>query len=171
MHRGVELGAPFSLERRMNVANVYDFRHGRSIKNVNPQAVGEELERIRSEKGELTPANVFEAGQNENSPLHPAFEWDVEAAALQHNLQQARRLITSIRILNSPTAKPTVAWVSVRTPAKGRSYMPTIEAMSDEEMKYRVLNEIREALEAIERRYAHFANVADVIAAAKKAVG
>lgn len=149
---------------------VYDFRHGRSIKNVNPQEVGEELERLRA-AGPLTPAAVLEAATAEDSPLHPAFEWDDTAAALQHRLAQARRLIVSVRVLNSPTAKPTVAFVSVRTPDKGRQYVPTVEAMSDDEIRVRVLVEIRQALESIERRYAHFKEVGELLDRLKSQVG
>jgi len=153
------------------VANVYDFQSGRSIRNVNPQQAGEELDRLRADKGTLTPAIVLEAASEPDSPLHAAFEWDDSAAAQQHRLQQARRLITSIRVLNSPTAKPTVAFVSVKTPSKGREYIPVMEAMSTEELKARVLSEARQAIEALERRYAHFEGIADMLASLKQKVG
>lgn len=153
------------------MANVFDFRPGRTLKNVNPQEVGEELERIRQEKGTLVAADVLDAASDPGSPLHNAFEWDDTAAARQHRLNQARRLIVSIRVLNSPTARPTVAYVSVKTPDKGRSYVPTIEAMSDEELQVRVLAEVRQAIEAIERRYASFTEIADLLQNIRKKVG
>ncbi len=153
------------------MSNKYDFRSGRSIKNVNPQAVGEELEKLRSEHGQLTPAVVVDAAKDPESPLHAAFEWDTEAAAQQYLLQQARRLIVSIRILNAPTAKPTIAYVSVKVPEVGRSYVPTVEAMTDENLRVRVLTEIRTFLESIERRYAHFAEVATLLAPLRSSVG
>ena len=153
------------------MANVYDFRSGRSIKNINPQAVGEELERIRVDKGKLTADLVLEDAKNEDSPLHAAFEWDNDAAAHQHRLNQARRLIVSIRIINSPIQTSVPAFVSVRTPDRGRDYMPTIEAMNDEQLRARVLLEIKQFAEALQRRYAHFSEVADIIAGLKKQVG
>lgn len=153
------------------MANVYDFRSGRSIKGCNPQAVGEELERLRIEKGALKPVDVLEAASSPESPLHHAFEWDDSAAAQQHRLNQARRLIVSIRILNSPTAKPTTAYVSVRTPGQGRSYVPTTEAMSDEDIAARVLDEIRQFIESMERRYAHFEQARAVLAGFKQKAG
>lgn len=148
--------------------NVYDFRSGRSIKNCDPQEVGEELERLRVENGKLTPADVLERAKDEASVLHNAFEWDDSAAANKHRLTQARRLIVSIRILNSPTAKPTVAYVSVRTPDRGRSYEPTLEAMSDERLRARVLAEVRQFIESMERRYAHFEQVGNLLDGLKK---
>lgn len=151
--------------------NVFDFRPGRSIKNVSPQAVGAELERIRATKGTLIPADVLEAAKAEDSPLHNAFEWDDTAAAHQHRLNQARRLIVSIRILNSPVGKPTTAFVSVKTPSKGREYVPTVEAMTDDELRERVLAEVRTFIESLERRYAHFQEVSDLLGGLKKAAG
>lgn len=155
-------------EATIMAGNVYDFRSGRSIKNVNAQAVGEELDRIRKDKGVLTPAEVLDAAADPASPLHAAFEWDDHAAAQQHRLNQARRLIVSIRVINAPTAKPMVAFVSVKTPDKGRNYVPSAEAMSDDEMKARVLNEIRTFIESMERRYAHFAEVGELLERLKK---
>ncbi len=145
------------------MASVYDFRPGRSIKGVNPQAVGQELERIRAERGKLVPEDVLEVATDPASPLHGAFEWDDSEAARLHRLAEARKLIVSIRVLNPPTGKPMVAYLSVKTPDVGRTYMPTVEAMNDEELLVRVLVEVRQALEAIERRYAHFAEVADLL--------
>lgn len=151
--------------------NVYDFRPGRSLKNVNPQEIGEELDRIRADKGKLVPADVLEAAIDENSPLHHAFEWDDSAAAKQHRLNQARRLITSIRVLNSPTGRPETAYVSVKTPDRGRSFEPITEALSNEELKARVLMEVKNFIEAQQRRYSHFVEVAAALEALKKQVG
>ncbi len=151
------------------MANVYDFRSGRSIKNVNPQEVGETLESIRRDKGTLVAADVLDAAADPDSPLHAAFEWDDSAAAREHRLQQARRLITSVRIINSPTGPATPAYVSVRTPDKGRSYTPTLETMSDDDLRARVLAEARQAIESLERRYASYAGIADLLDRLKKA--
>ncbi len=117
--------------------NVYDFRPGRSLKNVNPQSVGDELERLRSEKGTLTAADVLEAAEEETSPLHAAFEWDESEAARLYRLTQARRLIVSVRIINGPVPSQSkvAAFVSVRTPDKGRNYLPAAEALTSEELK------------------------------------
>lgn len=148
---------------------VYDFRPGRAIKGANPQAVGEELNRIRTARGKLIAADVLEEAADPASPLHAGFEWDDSIAAADYRLQQARKLIVSIRVLNSPTAKPMVAFVSVRTPGDGRSYQPTAEAMGDEQMKERVLDEIRTFIESMERRWSHFNEVGAVLARLKTA--
>lgn len=149
---------------------VFAFRQGRAVRGVSPQAAGEELERIRREKGTLVPADVVEEAAAAGSPLHPAFEWDDSAAAHEYRLAQARRLITSVRVVDSPVRAP-VAYVSVRTAAKGREYLPVAEALSDEQVRARVLDEARAFIESLERRYSAFVQASDVLAGLRKAVG
>lgn len=141
---------------------VFAYRQGRSIKNCDPQLIGEELDRMHTEHGEVTPDKVLEEAQDQNSPLHPAFEWDDTEAARQHRLSQARRLITSVRILSSPIQTPVQYMLSVRTP-QGRSYQPTIDVLSDEQLRARVMMEVEEAIERIKRKYANFKEVADLL--------
>ena len=150
--------------------NVYNFRPGHSLKNIDPQAAGLELERIRSTQGKLTADNVLDAAKDVESPLHEAFEWDDTEAARQHRLAQARRLIVSVRVINSPMQTNVPAFVSVRTPKEGRQYIPTVEAMNDEQLRARVLSEIRQFIEGIERRYAHFQEVSDIVAGLRQQV-
>jgi hypothetical protein len=55
-----------------------------------------ELEAANS--GSLTADAVVADARKEDSPLHAYFNWDVEQAAYQHWLDQARALITSVRV-------------------------------------------------------------------------
>lgn len=55
----------------------------------------EELERAGG--GRLTPQAVVNDAQDADSPLHDQFNWDVNEAALQHWLDQARQLIVSVK--------------------------------------------------------------------------
>lgn len=153
------------------MSNVYAFRSGRSLKNVNPQAVGMELERIRQEKGQLQAADVLEEAHNPESPLHEAFEWDDSLAAAEHRLGQARRLIVSIRVLNGPTQRPVPCYVSVRSPEVGRSYMPVAEVLSDDQLRARLLDDVRVAIETLERKYSAFVGVADLLNNLRRSVG
>lgn len=53
----------------------------------------------RDGNGKLTPEAVVEAAKDADSPLHDQFTWDVEAAAHEHWLDQARALIVSVRYI------------------------------------------------------------------------
>lgn len=153
------------------MANVYDFRSGFSIRGCNPQLVGQELERIRAEKGKLTAQEVVEEAKFPDNPLHNAFDWDDAIAAQKHRLNQARKLIVSVRVINGTVQTPIPAFVSIRSPDIGRNYVPTVEALNDEELRARVLAEVRQFFEGIQRRYAHFSEAAQLIDQLKKSVG
>lgn len=151
--------------------NHYSYRSGRSITNVQAQEIGEVLERLRAQHGKLTPEIVLDEAANPESPLHAAFEWDDVKAAHERRIDMARRVITSIKVINPPTGKPIVAFVSVKAAEVGRTYMPTIEALSDETIRYRVLDELHSFLEALRRRYAGFDEACRIIDGIKKHVG
>ena len=50
-------------------------------------------------RGRLTPESVVEAARDASSPLHEHFNWNNESAAHSHRIEQARRLIRSIRVV------------------------------------------------------------------------
>jgi hypothetical protein len=76
-----------------------------------------------------------------------------------------------VRIINGPYRAPVPAFVSVRTPEQGRGYVPTVEALNDEELRARVLTEIAQFVESMQRRYGHFREAAEVLANLRKSVG
>lgn len=61
--------------------------------------VEHELQTIYNEHGELLPETVLEAARPASSPLHAYFEWDDARAAHEHRLDQARRLIRSVKVV------------------------------------------------------------------------
>jgi hypothetical protein len=63
----------------------------------NQEAARAVLARLE-EEGRLTVEAVIAEAQDPASPLHDAFEWDVEAAAQRHWEAQARKLIRSFKI-------------------------------------------------------------------------
>ena len=150
--------------------SVFQFRPGRSIKGLNPQKVGEELELIRQQNnGIITAEIVLENAKDESSPLNQAFTWDDSEAAHAHRLNEARKLIISIQVFSPIVAKPVPTFVNVRTPDRGRGYTSTIETMSDNDLRQRVLLEIQQALESIQRKYASFAEIGEILSRVKQA--
>lgn len=53
---------------------------------------------LESKTGRLTPDAVVAHAAQEDSPLHEHFEWDDSKAAHAHRLDQARSLITSVKV-------------------------------------------------------------------------
>lgn len=78
--------------------------------------VARELTRIEKEKGCIKPEIVVQEAQSKTSALHNFFEWDDSAAAAQHRLWQARKLIQSVSvvIVGETDATPIRAFVNLR---------------------------------------------------------
>lgn len=67
--------------------------------NVSAQRVGEELELIERQNGEITPQAVVDKARPEDSVMHKCFEWDNEKAAEKYRLSQAGTLIRCIVVV------------------------------------------------------------------------
>jgi hypothetical protein len=61
------------------------------------RAIQKRLEELEQD-GRLTPDDVVNEARNPDSPLHDQFEWDLERAAMNTWIRQARELITSVKV-------------------------------------------------------------------------
>lgn len=133
------------------------------------QAVYKVLTDLYNEHGELTAEHVVAEAEDEDSPLHAHFQWDDELAAHAHRLKQARDLIGSVEIKRVKDDRADKngrinAFVNVtRTVSdedgnevSSRTYVPTIEAMSDEELSEQVIKKAWFELCAWQRRFGNF---------------
>lgn len=149
---------------------VYQWKSQMAFASVDPQAVGERLERIRLDKsGELTPEFVLEDAREAKSPLHGCFEWDDGLAAERYRLTQAGDVIRSITVVVSapnpetPSTR-TRAFVNVETEA-GRHYTSIAHAMSDADLRKQVLHRAFQELQSWRSRYTEYQELAAVFGA------
>lgn len=63
------------------------------------EAVRSAIVELENELGRLTPDDVITEAQKLDSPLHGRFEWDDEKASHSWRLEQARRLIRSVKVV------------------------------------------------------------------------
>lgn len=102
------------------------------------------LNRLSDELGgAISPRDVVDAAQNDQSPLHPYFEWDNKRAADNWRLDQARRLLrVRIQYQELPSnERVVVPLFSSAMPNRGegnRSYMRTVMMLSDAQMSDRL---------------------------------
>ena len=75
-------------------------------KEITPEVVGQELQRIHEEEGTLRPQAVVNAARPEDAPLHPAFEWNDLIAGEQYRNIQARSLIKTVQIESNEDSQP-----------------------------------------------------------------
>lgn len=80
---------------------------------LDPQAAGDELERIREAHGHLTPEIAVGEAERKRSPIHRAFTWDDGEAAHEYRKSEARNLFRSIVIVHEG-GEPEPAYVAVR---------------------------------------------------------
>lgn len=149
---------------------IYGWARGRACADLDPQVIGEELERIRGSAGGLTPAIVLDAARRKRSPLHGAFEWDDGTAAESWRMWQARHLVTSVIIerVGKKEAPPVRAFVSVAT-GSGRQYVPTVDARNDPFLRKQILDRALSEALAWRQRYQDLAEFSGVVSAIEEA--
>ena len=74
----------------------YKVRNTTGLHKFDVQTVGPALDALRKRDGGLTPKTVVDEAAPDESPLHPPFEWDDEAAAERYRIWQARVLIRNV---------------------------------------------------------------------------
>jgi|WetSurMetagenome_2_1015567.scaffolds.fasta_scaffold206546_1 hypothetical protein len=148
----------------------YTWRAASRFTKLDPQSVGEELERIRASHGvHVTAEQIVEAAGDPLNPLHEAFPWDDAQAAHEHRLEVARSLLRSVRIvIITPERKEIVVPLFVSTPrdqSNGRHYTTTEYAMGDPELRAHVLRQAFSEFAALRRKYAELSELAIIFSA------
>jgi len=114
-----------------------------------------ELEHVRvANGGFLTPEAVVESAKDENSPLHPFFDWDDTEAARKWRIVQARRLIRLSVTVIKPEVEPVRAFVSLPKDRGVNGYRSTVQVLSDEDLREQLLECALRELQAFRRKYA-----------------
>lgn len=124
-----------------------------------------ELQAIRDERGELTPALVVETARDPEHPLHSRFEWDDSTAAEKWRLEQASQLLRVVKLPADPSRPGDLrAFVAIKGKNSRRAdYVPTEEALADEFARKLVLRDMEREWRLLKRRYEHMREFADLI--------
>lgn len=87
--------------------------------------------------GVLTPDAVIADAKDPDSPLHDQFEWDTDKAAYKYWLDQARALITSVKVVQKIEQQKISTVYYVRDPrvdADEQGYVSLTTLKSDEDL-------------------------------------
>jgi hypothetical protein len=87
--------------------------------------------------GRLTPEAVVADAKCKDSPLHGHFTWDIKKAAYAHWIEQARTLITSVRIEMRTDTTVVSAVAYIRDPAaagKQQGYVSVEQLRTDKDL-------------------------------------
>lgn len=149
---------------------IYQFKDGAHLSG-DAQAVGEKLSALEA-NGKLTPEGVVREAKNIRSVLHPYFEWDDAKAAERWRMDQASHLIRSVTVQVEPQdhEEPRIirAFVPISGADENRSYVPTLKALGDAEMRRQVLAQAHSELGAVARKYREMQELAEVVQAIEK---
>lgn len=157
------------------MAKTYTFRSGSHVKG-NPQIVGEALELLQADNaGRLTARIVVEAARPAESPLHGSFEWDDLRAAELYREEQARQVISSVRVITQSGTQQKVerAYVNVVENVGGdeqRGYVPMARVLSDGELYRQVCEQAAKDLKSWEDRYSEFETLASIGRSARERI-
>lgn len=151
------------------VASRYAYKQNRSVTGLDAQDVGEELERIREVRGELTPPVIVNESEPEAAVLHHVFEWNNDTAAHEYRLYQARNIVNTVTVVHeNPTGRTdsmpgfvsvTVAEDDEEALHSNRQYVPTVEAMVDPDLRAQMLNSLRARLRNLRAEHRSFAEL------------
>lgn len=95
------------------------------------------LEICAANDGQLTPDAVVADARDPGSPLHDQFEWDVGKAAYKYWLDQARNLITSVKVVATVDKQQVSTVFYVRDPRAEhdeQGYVSLTTLKSDEDL-------------------------------------
>lgn len=124
----------------------------------------EELNRIKdTNEGRITPILVLEEARNEDSPIHPCFEWSDTKAADLFRLHQAREIISSIRIVEGSGDKreERIAFISV-IDKEGQAYQPREVVAVTPQLQSSALALALRHLEGLQKRYSDIQELSGV---------
>lgn len=149
-------------------------------KTADPQVVGDTLEQLQQENGgRITPRVVVDAARPVESPLHPCFEWDDIRAAELYREDQARHVISSVRIVqrsDNPKDEPRIlrAYVNlteqIGDDEETRGYVPLARVLDDAMLLRQAIERAASELRACEEKYRDFELIARAIKSAREAV-
>nr|DAS10042.1 MAG TPA: hypothetical protein [Caudoviricetes sp.] len=146
----------------------------------------EAFETIRKRDGKLTAPAVVDEARPEESVLHEDFEWRDDIAAEKYRQQQARQMISAVRIVWEEKSPPVRAYVNVRLveqealnaadamhPAEeltakeppARCYMPLEEVLEQPQLRTQMLEDARRDAQNYKQKYSTLASLASIMQA------
>jgi hypothetical protein len=138
---------------------------------LDPQAIGEELERLGKAHGDVRPHYVVDAARD--NPSHPAysyFVWDDAVAGERYRIDQARALIRAVRVIDVDDEDRSLrAYMSVHDRG-GTSYRTLAQVLSSKSMRERLMEQAERDLQAWMRRYRELKDIVDLVKPAHDAL-
>lgn len=137
---------------------------------IDANIVGQEMEKLEKEYGEVTAQLLLDNARSKKSKLHDLFEWNDTVAAEKFRLAQATQIITALAVVYEDTTeepKTVRAFANIGAKNKG-SFITMATALSDEQSRAIVLKHALEELQAFRSKYADLTELAEIFAGIDK---
>ena len=118
----------------------------------------DELEAIRAEHGMLTAEIVVAAAEPEDHPLHHRFTWDDAEAGPRWRLEQARVLISEVRVTyigDNDQPSSVRRYHSINYGEGQTVYQPLDEILDDPTARRLLVKQMERDWKAFQSRYEH----------------
>jgi hypothetical protein len=156
---------------------VYKFKDNASF-GAPAQVVGECVEEIRKRNHGKVPVREYvDMARPRDSPIHNTLTWVDTVAAEKWRLQEAGAVIAAIVVVvneEAPTTSRAPLYIGVGTAGTGSTYMRTIDAMSDQDIRRQIMARELATLRGMQRRlasYQEFARIWEAVEAVEIELG
>ncbi len=128
----------------MSVKN-YAWKIPSFAKNIDIDLAIQEMERIESLYGSLTPQNILDASRPQNALFHTLFQWDDTLAAEHYRLQQARTILNNIEVsvISDGQAKQISVYEVIKQPSTTPVYK-SINSMTIDDIDFIKMRTLKE---------------------------
>ena len=136
--------------------------------------VGSECERLEKENGFVSSNSLVETARDEASPIHALFEWDNEKAGEQWRLQQAKVVLSCLKVeveSEDQEVKKVRAFVNTNPERSKGVYMNVEDALSNYETRTAVIARAKKELNAFLDKYSNIKELDELIIFIKKYIG
>jgi len=124
---------------------------------LDPQAIGEALQRLRDRDGAADPKRFAEEARDPRHPAHRHLEWDDAKCGLLYRVEQARTLIRVIRV--EYAADFYRAFVSVPRENGGRHYVTLGDVLGSRQLQDALLEQAESDLRVWTQRYSELREI------------
>ena len=100
------------------------------------------IKELEDKLGRVTPEIVFKAAHSKKHPLHNDFVWDKDKAWRERNLDIARGIISSVRVITKDTTRVISSPSYVRDPSAAsnqQGYISVVKLRDEKEESYEAL--------------------------------
>ncbi len=113
----------------------------------------------------VTPEELVEVARDPEHPLHDRFTWDVDEAAFQYNIIEARKILREVLLIQAGGSETVRAFVPIEVVTGRKEYVPTNVALKNAVGRAQLFNRYRSTLRGYRAALSAFEEFTPVLAA------